>query len=80
MSEWDIWAEGYRATGEHGTATKLNTEPIEAGSFDEAVRAHVRNLADKKDRAYYRLDEDGQWSMWACRLYPDETTARKAFG
>lgn len=40
MPVFEIWEEGYRATGEHGTATRLGG--FEAKDFDEAVAAYVK--------------------------------------
>ena len=86
-SHWDIWSEGYNDMGNIARAQKLNTEPIEAESFDEAVRKHVATESTDipypggtSPAGYYFRHEDGHWSIWACRLYPDEASARKFMG
>lgn len=92
--EWDIWCEGYQATGEYSTA---NFEGKFVGdNFDEAVENYLssKERTDFPDiRKYYTKTErygernsDGvmpkiTWhSIWACRLYDNETDARKGFG
>ncbi|MDJ0321641.1 hypothetical protein [Pseudarthrobacter sp. PS3-L1] len=87
MSQWDIWSEGYNDMGNIGRAQKMNEDPIEAESFDDAVRQHVAAqsttrpyLGGPSPASYYHRHDDGSWSMWACRLYPDEGSARKFMG
>lgn len=84
MPKFDIWATGYADNGNRSGATKLNESgPIEAESFDDAVRLHIESLPAKPayhggptPASYYRQNEDGEWSMWGCRLSSDEATAR----
>ena len=71
MREWNIWVEGYRATGESGIAQFYGIG--EGDTFQEAV-AHLA-----KKRPDLGIDV-GDCSVWACRLYPSEEEARKAFG
>lgn len=79
MQKFDIWIEGYRAQGNAADASKVTGEPIEAETFNDAVAMHVATLP--KDRArYWYQHEDGHWSDWACRAYPDEASARSYFG
>ncbi len=87
MTLWNIWSEGYRATGNESKARKLNAAPIEAGSFDAAVRIHIASLPTEPSYpggptpgSYYRYSEDRGWSIWGCQLSPDEASARIAFG
>lgn len=86
-STWDIWSEGYQSTGNESKAQKLNAVPIEAESFDAAVRIHIASLPTEPPypggptpASYYRVNDGGQWSIWGCDLYPDEASARIAFG
>lgn len=67
---YDIWAEGYRATGQHGEAMRM-AKDVEARSFKEAC---IRALGDD------RLFDPVKLSYWGCRLYDNETDARKLFG
>ena len=74
---YTIWMEGYRATGEHGTAQKLNEFPIEAESFDDAVKQLL--VIEPEHATYYDKTGD-RHSIWACQLYDNEQDARKHFG
>lgn len=69
---FDIWSEGYAATGESSGATYHGSFP--GSSFKEAVCNWMKtidsaNLVDLKRMAY-----------WGCKLYSDESLARKSFG
>lgn len=91
LKKWDIWAEGYRATGESAEAAML-AHGIEAYSFDAAVIKYIASL--KPDQAkYYKkytpanfstpegfLNKRSNWSMWGCALFDNEIDARKSFG
>jgi hypothetical protein len=84
--EFEIWVEGYRATGEEGSATFLGKFP--GNTFDEAVEnykiAHPGTVDTRE--AYAPRNEDGVMpivkihSIWACRLFDNEADARKSFG
>lgn len=76
---FNIWVEGYAATGESGKAQQVNEDPILAENFQAAVALYVETLS-AKDRAYWEQNARGQWSQWGCDAYPDEDSARKAFG
>lgn len=69
MTEYEIWAEGYAATGEHGTARLLGKAI--AVDFKSACRALLA------DNPSYNAERN---SYWCCRLFPTETEARKSFG
>lgn len=87
MSEFNIWSEGFLDQGMEGIpapASKLNRDPIEAGSFDDAVRIHMASLPAEPEypggptpASYYDRSPDGVWHVWGCRLWPDEASARK---
>jgi len=80
MPAFEIWVEGYRCTGEHGTATKRTVEPIIAESFDDAVRIFIDQVEAPENRQFWRCHADGRWSMWACSAYPDEASALRFMG
>jgi len=82
----EIWMEGYRATGESSTATMLNQ--YHADSFDEAMKLYMednpgyvdvkkvgKNSKSVRDDSFTK-----EYSIWACRLFDNETDARKSFG
>lgn len=73
IKEFEVWLEGYAATGERGTAQYLGKQ--KATSFKEAC---IQALIDKDwDLSIY--DENTN-SYWACKFYDNEEEARKSFG
>lgn len=68
-----IWSEGFRATGESSTAT-LHTR-VRADSFKEACLKH----AEKDDEFKLYFDPE-RMTYWGCRLFDNESDARKSFG
>lgn len=83
---WEIWSEGYAATGERGDATLHGRFP--GKTFDEAVEyanEHNKLGAERNTRNRYMSDEywnnrRSNWNIWACNLFDNETDARKSFG
>ena len=82
----EIWMEGYRATGESATATRLGI--YEADDFDGAMRQYMdenlhtvtvkkipKNIKSIRDDSFTK-----QYSIWACRIFDNEADARKSFG
>lgn len=72
LKRFDVWAEGFMATGESGGATRLGS--VEAETFAEAVkkiaeRSNSKSLFDLK-----RL------TFWGCKLFDTEAKARRTFG
>ena len=87
MKKWDIWMEGYRATGEHGTAQLIGEGYGE--TFDEAVEDYMAKNPDSKvsrnsEKSYWSKEayenRKSNWNIWACNLFDNEEDARKAFG
>lgn len=88
MKYYHIWMEGYVATGQSSKAQCLTDRPILAENFDKAVEKYAEETGtqvDKNTRSRYRTskafkERKSNWSIWGCDLFPDETSARKAFG
>lgn len=110
MKEWEIWIEGYSATGEHSPASFIGKALGE--TFDEACenftypedlirewdglvmkhKGDKLNLDKDKDglrRGSFRgklpagldrINAKGNYSIWACQLFPTELEARASFG
>lgn len=74
---WNIWAEGFTATGKTSTAWQLNETPVRAESFDDAVLMLIAGSANK---VLFDRGRDGEWRYWGCRLYDNEADARDSFG
>lgn len=85
--EYEIWMEGYSATGESAGAQMIGKAI--GSSFDEAVTNYMNKTAkhgiEVNGRERYRTDEDyknrrSNWNIWACSLFDNEADARKSFG
>lgn len=84
MKRYDVWMEGYAATGEHGTATVV-ARAVEAENFAEACHKAMQRLkpgavyADETvyDQSFY---SPTNLSYWGCCLFPTEAEARRSFG
>ena len=81
--KYNIWVEGYCCTGEFGTA-RLITSNVEGKSFINAVENWWNSLSKKDKEGWggkiYINEEKNYASIWACRLFDNESEARKAFG
>lgn len=77
---WDfqVWAEGYSATGDSSGARLLGT--VRAESFHGAVMALVLS-APEGERHHFRHNTlTSEWTFWGCRFFDNEADARKSFG
>tara|TARA_R110000744_G_scaffold242781_1_gene359840 strand:+ start:2526 stop:3005 length:480 start_codon:yes stop_codon:yes gene_type:complete len=71
--KFEVWSEGYRATGERGTAQFLGT--YEAETFKEACKIALKDKGWDLD-SYDEINN----TYWACRFFDSEDKARKSFG
>lgn len=86
MKEYEIWIEGYVATGESSRASFIGKAMGE--TFEEACRnfrepedQFIWGIQVKKKGGALKLDSHYPYpSSWACRLYDNETDARRSFG
>lgn len=87
MKRFDIWMEGYAATGQSSGAQRVGYG--QGKNFDEAVKDYMANTPkhgiEENSRKRYRSDEhykkrDSNWNIWACDLYDNHADAAKAFG
>lgn len=75
LNEYEIWCEGYAATGHRGQAFCFGKAHGE--NFREACRAFFRvEIAAGKFHTY----DPAENRYWGCQLYDNETDARKTFG
>ena len=71
-TKWKVWMEGFKAQGNSSPAKFCGTFPGE--TFADACSAWA-------DTTNYREDFDPERrTFWGCRLFDNETDARKAFG
>ena len=80
--KYDIWAEGYLATGMEGIPAKAEcfAKDVEADSFVEAVRKWYNSIPNAES-LYGKLTitSNGIPCLYT-RLFPTETEARASFG
>lgn len=72
MKEYEIWSEGFAATGECAGAHLLGK--YNAETWDDAVRMYMQDNPKR-----ITVDSRG-YTDWGCRLFDNETDARKSFG
>jgi hypothetical protein len=72
--DFQIWAEGYQATGEHAPARLVGTQT--AYSFHDACVKQYE-AAEHHSKTYWNSDRT---AIWGCRLFDNEADARKSFG
>lgn len=78
MPLFDIWCTGSNDMGNISPTTRLNEAPIEASTFNDAVR----ELQTDPEWSPWITWNDalGAYTMWALRLFPDEASAKAVFG
>lgn len=90
MEKYEIWIEGYAATGERAAASRLLREG-ETDSLWEGItfkQAVVKALNELKwpmlseslqglGHCHYDVERN---QYWACRFFDNETDARRFFG
>jgi hypothetical protein len=72
---YEIWMEGYTASGDSGVAHLLGK--YEGETFMEAYLKYVKTKYKDDIPDYVRLNEP---VIWGCRCYDNEKDARKYFG
>jgi len=76
MNKFEIWIEGYSATGQRDGARRLGDDELFEGvTFKDACKNALLRL--KWNMSNYN---EANNSYWACRFYDNEIDARKAFG
>jgi hypothetical protein len=73
VRHYEIWSEGFAATGERGTAMLHGTE--EGDSFQDAC-----DKLAKRDSEFAKDYDSKTLAYWGCRLFNNEAAARKEFG
>ena len=80
MKSYDIWIEGYAITGGSGEATHHGS--FRAENFDQAIDMWLDTMSDEEIYQYYQWypGREHPHTWWGCRIFDNETDARKAFG
>jgi hypothetical protein len=73
VKKYEVWMEGYSATGDRGYASLLGV--FEAPTFKEACDIAIATTMSEQQ--YYDRERG---TYWACRLFDNEADARRAFG
>lgn len=74
MSQFQIWVEGWCASGGYGHAQFLGE--FDGLDFCEACKKWAASLSED-DR---KLVDTDRLTYWACRLFDNEADARQGFG
>lgn len=80
--KFDIWTEGYLATGMEGIparAQKLASN-VEADNFIDAVKKWYKSEPNASSRFGDLCIRDNKAYIWGCRIFDNETDARKSYG
>jgi hypothetical protein len=72
-TSWDIWSEGFAATGQRGRAYFHGTG--HGSTFKEAVIDFA-----SRDPEFAEYFDQKRMTYWGCRLFDNEADARKSFG
>lgn len=74
LTVYQIWAEGYRASGDRADATILGTS--RAATF----RGAVENIRDRSDTPELFTFKGERCFFWECELFDNEADAQRRFG
>ena len=74
MKRYEVWSEGYAATGEHGYAIHHGT--FEAENFQLACDKAFTRESQPLDPCYDREN----LTYWGCKLFTNEAEARMSYG
>ena len=90
LKEYEVWMEGYAATGEHGTATLVGK--TKARNFAQACHIlmceqKLKSITEENKPNNKDYVTPGRWdydpnrlSYWACKMYWSKELASKSFG
>ena len=78
MKAFEIWSEGFRCTGDAGHAYR-HASAIRAETFKGAC--DLLAAREPSFRHYYTwLEANNAGYYWGCKLFDNETDARRSFG
>ena len=73
FKRFEIWSEGFAATGQSGPAT------FHGYSWGKDFSDAVNRFADRNEK-FARDYRVGELTYWGCRLFDNESDARRSFG
>jgi hypothetical protein len=74
MKEYEIWMEGYQATGQQAGASFVGVS--EGRNFKDACKKFYQTQS-KTEQAYYDVKDN---TYWGCGLFPTQSQAIRSFG
>lgn len=72
---WELWSEGYVASG--GVQTATFHGEFEGKTFEDAIQAFKNTLTDQRDIDCVHVKDK---NFWGCQFFDNEDDARKSFG
>jgi hypothetical protein len=90
LKEYEVWSEGWAATGGSGGATLMGK--AKARNFAQAChivmcKSHLEFTEKENDHNYKEYSTPGRWdydpsrlSYWGCRFFWNKELASKSFG
>lgn len=75
MKEYEVWSEGYAATGESSSASYHGTWKGE--TFRDAVAAFRDSITDEDTRRCIDLN---RMTFWGCRFFDNRDEAEALYG
>lgn len=75
---YEVWLEGYSATGQENTAQFIGT--YKAENFVNACHIAAMDIAHGNLYDFYKYYSINNNTWWGCRFFDNEEDARKAFG
>ncbi len=76
MALFEVWTEGFRCTGEFGTAQFYGK--FEGETFRDAVYNYIKTLNAESQTSF----KDNEYGLryWGCRFFDNEKDARENYG
>lgn len=74
--KFNLWIEGYSATGEHSGASCIGK--ANGDTFIEACRNFATKENQRKFGGY--SEQNGVPRFWGCKVFDNEGDARRSFG
>jgi hypothetical protein len=72
---YEIWSEGYAATGHSGTSWKIGEQ--EGRTFEEACLTYMLNHVNRDVSQHYNPKYN---TYWGCKLFDNQIDASRSFG
>lgn len=90
LKEYEVWVEGFAATGQRAGATLLGK--VKARNFAQACHiimceSHLKHMKEENKPTWEGYTTPGRWDYdphnlthWGCKMFWNEKLAKKSFG